>query len=400
MAIKVTMPKLGLTMTEGTITEWKKKEGEQVEEKEILYVLETEKVTYEVEAPASGTLGKIVAKEGDVVPVGGVVAYILQAGETLADITELAVEKAEAKVPVETKKAAVETPEVPREAKISPLARKLAEEHGIDMSTVKGSGPGGRIVKEDILRAVEESKAVAEAATKEEVTPVEEEIVPLTSMRQTIARRMAESFQSAPHFYLTIEVDARELDKVHQQLLPLVENKVGIRLTYTDLLTKIAAMALEENPEMNRAFADGGTKVFRRIDISLVTAVEGGLIAPVIRQANQKSVAEIAKDRAELTEKAKQHKLSPAEMTGSTFTIFNLEMLGIDQFSAIIQPPEGAILAIGRIVEKPMAIQEEIVIRPMISLTLSIDHRILDGVLGANFLQRVKELIENPGFML
>ena len=400
MAIKVTMPKLGLTMTEGTITEWKKKEGEQVEEKEIIYVLETEKVTYEVEAPAPGTLGKIVAREGAIVPVGGVVAYILQAGETLADIAELAVEKAEAEEPIETKKAAVETPKTPGEVKISPLARKMAEEHGIDISTLKGSGPEGRIVKEDILQAVGESKTVAEAAAKEEVTPGEEETVPLTSMRKAIARRMAESFQSAPHFYLTIEVDTRELDKLLQELIPTAESKTGIRLIYSDLLTKIAAMALEENPEMNRAFANGGAKVFRRIDIGLVAAVEGGLIVPVIRQANQKSVVEIAKDRAELTEKAKQHKLSPAEMTGSTFTIFNLEAFGIDQFSAIIQPPEGAILAVSRPTEKPVAIQDEIVIRPMISLTLSIDHRILDGVIGANFLQRVKELIENPVFML
>jgi len=400
MAIKVTMPKLGLTMTEGTIIEWKKKEGEQVEEKEILYVLETEKVTYEVEAPASGTLGKIVAKEGDVVPVGEVVAYILRAGETLADVAELAIEKAEAEVPVEKEKAVVETTKVPREVKISPLARKIAEEHGIDVSTIKGTGPEGRIVKEDVLRAVEESKAVAVPAIKEEVTPVEKEIIPLTSMKKTIARRMVESFQTAPHFYLTIEVDAKKLERVCQQSIPFVESKVGIRLTDTDLLIKIVAKALEDNPEMNCAFTDGGIKVFRRIDIGLVTAVEGGLVVPVIRQANKKSVPEIAKDRAELTEKARQRKLSPDEMTRSTFTIFDLGTFGIDQFSAIIQPPEGAILAIGRIIDKPVAIQAETVIRPMINLTLSIDHRVLDGVIGSRFLQRVKEVVENPALML
>jgi len=399
MAIKVAMPKLGLTMTEGTIIEWKKKEGERVEKGEILYVLETEKVTYEVEAPVSGILGKIVAKEGDVVPIGGVVAYILQAGETLADVVELAIEKAEAEVPVEKKKVVVETTKVPREVKISPLARKVAEEHGIDISTIKGTGPEGRIVKEDILRALEESKAVAELAIKEEVIPVDEKIIPLTSTRKTIARRMAESFQAAPHFYLTIEVDTKELERVHQQLIPSADSKVGIRLTYTDLLIKIVAKALEEYPEINCAFTDGGIKVFSRIDIGLVTAVEGGLVVPVIRQANKKSASEIAKDRAELTEKARQRKLSLDEMTRSTFTIFNLGMLGIDQFSAIIQPPEGAILAIGRIIDKPVTTQAEIVIRPMMSLTLSIDHRVLDGVSGARFLQRVKELIENSALM-
>lgn len=399
MAIKVAMPKLGLTMTEGTIIEWKKKEGERVEKGEILYVLETEKVTYEVEAPVSGILGKIVAKEGDVVPIGGVVAYILQAGETLADVVELAIEKAEAEVPVEKKKVVVETTKVPREVKISPLARKVAEEHGIDISTIKGTGPEGRIVKEDILRALEESKAVAELAIKEEVIPVDEKIIPLTSTRKTIARRMVESFQAAPHFYLTIEVDTKELERVHQQLIPSADSKVGIRLTYTDLLIKIVAKALEEYPEINCAFTDGGIKVFSRIDIGLVTAVEGGLVVPVIRQANKKSASEIAKDRAELTEKARQRKLSLDEMTRSTFTIFNLGMLGIDQFSAIIQPPEGAILAIGRIIDKPVTTQAEIVIRPMMSLTLSIDHRVLDGVSGARFLQRVKELIENSALM-
>jgi len=399
MAIRVAMPKLGLTMTEGTIIEWKKKEGERVEKGEILYVLETEKVTYEVEAPVSGILGKIVAKEGDVVPIGGVVAYILQAGETLADVVELAIEKAEAEVPVEKKKAVVETTKVPREVKISPLARKIAEEHGIDISTIKGTGPEGRIVKEDILRALEESKAVSELAIKEEVIPVDEKIIPLTSTRKTNARRMVESFQAAPHFYLTIEVDTKELERVHQQLIPSVDSKVGIRLIYTDLLIKIVAKALEEYPEINCAFTDGGIKVFSRIDIGLVTAVEGGLVVPVIRQANKKSVSEIAKDRAGLAEKARQRKLSLDEMTRSTFTIFNLGMLGIDQFSAIIQPPEGAILAIGRIIDKPVTTQAEIVIRPMMSLTLSIDHRVLDGVSGARFLQRVKELIENSALM-
>ena len=402
MATTVTMPKLGLTMTEGTVIEWKKKEGEQVEKGEILYVLETEKVTFEVEAPESGILGKIIAKEGDVVPVGGVVAYILQPGEKLTDIPELAAEVEvrveEAKVPAEAVKLSAGKVEIPRGLKISPLARKIAEENNIDVTTLKGTGPGGRIVKEDVLRAVEESKAtvaVTKPPAEEKLLP-EERAVPLSSMRKTIARRMVESFQSAPHFYLTMEVDAKELGKVRQQLIPFVEEKVGVRLTITDLLIKTVAKALEEHPEINCSFSDGSVKLFSRIDIGVVAAVEGGLIVPVIREANKLSLPELAKIRTELAEKARERTISLDEMTGSTFTISNLGMFGIDQFSAILQPPEGAILAVGRIVEKPVALNGEIVIRPTMTLTLSIDHRVLDGVAGARFLQRIKDLIENP----
>ena len=402
MATTVTMPKLGLTMTEGTVIEWKKKEGEQVEKGEILYVLETEKVTFEVEAPESGILGKIIAKEGDVVPVGGVVAYILQPGEKLTDIPELAAEVEvrveEAKVPAEAVKLSAGKVEIPRGLKISPLARKIAEENNIDVTTLKGTGPGGRIVKEDVLRAVEESKAtvaVTKPPAEEKLLP-EERAVPLSSMRKTIARRMVESFQSAPHFYLTMEVDAKELGKVRQQLIPFVEEKVGVRLTITDLLIKTVAKALEEHPEINCSFSDGSVKLFNRIDIGVVAAVEGGLIVPVIREANKLSLPELAKIRTELAEKARERTISLDEMTGSTFTISNLGMFGIDQFSAILQPPEGAILAVGRIVEKPVALNGEIVIRPTMTLTLSIDHRVLDGVAGARFLQRIKDLIENP----
>jgi len=402
MATTVTMPKLGLTMTEGTVIEWKKKEGEQVEKGEILYVLETEKVTFEVEAPESGILGKIIAKEGDVVPVGGIVAYILQSGEKLSDIPELVVEVEvrveEAKVPAEAVKLSAGKVEIPRGLKISPLARKIAEENNIDVTTLKGTGPGGRIVKEDVLRAVEESKAtvaVTKPPAEEKLLP-EERAVPLSSMRKTIARRMVESFQSAPHFYLTMEVDAKELGKVRQQLIPFVEEKVGVRLTITDLLIKTVAKALEEHPEINCSFSDGSVKLFNRIDIGVVAAVEGGLVVPVIREANKLDLPQIAKTRAELAEKARERTISLDEMTGSTFTISNLGMFGIDQFSAILQPPEGAILAVGRIVEKPVALNGEIVIRPTMTLTLSIDHRVLDGVAGARFLQRVKDLIENP----
>jgi len=401
VATKVSMPKLGLTMTEGTIVEWKKKEGEEVTKGEILYVVETEKVTFEVEAPESGILGKIVAKEGDVIPVGGVVAYILQVGEKISDISELVAESEEGKVVIEPMAEAATAGQVgvPTKVKISPVARKIAAEHNIDVFTIKGTGPGGRIVREDVLRAVEESKVVTAQPVREEVALAEEKAVPLASMRKVIARRMTESFQ-APHFYLTIEVDTLELGKTREQLMPLMESKTGIRLTYTDLLIKMVARALEDNPSVNCAYADGSVKLFKRIDIGLVTAVEGGLIVPVIRQANKKSLQEISVARVELAQKAREHKLSMEEMSGSTFTISNLGMFGIDQFSAILQPPEAAILAVSSIADKVVARDGQIVIRPMMTLTLSIDHRVLDGVIGSQFLQSLKGYVENPSRML
>ncbi len=223
----------------------------------------------------------------------------------------------------------------------------------------------------------------------------EEEVVPLSSMREVIAQRMTESFKT-PHFYLTMEVDARELMAIRNQLIPVIESQTGIRLTLTDLIIKIAAKSLRDNPSLNCSYVDGGVKLFKRIDIGLVTAVEGGLVVPVIRQVDRKSLAEIVKVRAELVQKARQHTLTKEEMTGSTFTISNLGMFEIDQFSAIIQPPEAAILAVGRIAEKPVVRHGEIQIRPMMTLTLSIDHRVLDGVIGAQFLQSLKRYIENP----
>lgn len=400
MAVEVVLPLLGLGEEKGTIVRWVKSEGDRVEKGDVLFEVETEKVVTEVESPASGILKKILVPEGVEVPVSTVVAVITAVDEELPEkyLAELAIPGAVSKLPISTK-AAAKPPELvekkpEREVKATPLVRKLAKEYGIDLSLVSGTGPEGRIVREDVLRAVEESKAGIAAAKP----PAEAEgkVVPLSPMRKTIARRMVESFQSAPHFYLTIEVDTKELEEVRQQLMPLVERKVGIRLTMTDLLVKVVAKALEDCPEVNCSYVDGSVRLFSRIDIGVVVAVEGGLIVPVIRQADKLSLPQITKLRAELVDKARERRISRDEMTGSTFTISNLGMFGIDQFGAILQPPEAAILAVGRIIDKPVVLNGEIVIRPRMILTLSIDHRVLDGVSGSRFLQRVKELIEEP----
>ena len=391
MAVAVIFPKLDEAMKSGKIVRWLKNEGDRVEKGEVILEIESEKTSFEIEAEASGILSKVMAKAGDEVAVGATIAFILQPGEKAPEVAKPVIVKAKKEKTIEISRAASET----REIKASPLARNIAREHDIDLSLVTGTGPGGRITREDILKAIEERPTAKVPPVREAPELAEEEIVPLSSMREVIAQRMTESFKT-PHFYLTTEVDAQELMAIRNQLLPAIESQTSIRLTLTDLIIKIAVKALKDNPALNCSYVDGGVKLFKRIDIGLVTAVEGGLVVPVIRQADKKSLAELAQTRAGLVQKAREHTLTKEEMTGSTFTISNLGMFEIDQFSAIVQPPEAAILAVGRIAEKPVVRNGEILVRPMMTLTLSIDHRVLDGIIGAQFLQSLKRYIENP----
>ncbi len=394
MAVAVILPKLDEAMRTGKIVKWIKKEGDTVQKGDVILEIETEKTAFEIEAEGTGILSKVMAKEGDDVPVGTTIAVILQPGEKAPELPEPVI-RTKKEVEVEVPGATSETEAI----KASPLAKSIAREHNIDLSFVTGTGPRGRITKEDVLQALEKSKVVTAPPAREEPERMEEEVVPLSSMREVIARRMTESFQS-PHFYLTVKVDTLELEKTRKQLIPAIESKTGIRLTVTDLIIKMVAKALEDNPSVNCSYVDGSVRLIKRIDIGLVTAVEGGLVVPVIRQANKKSLVEIVRDRNELVQKARDRKLTKEEMTGSTFTISNLGMFGIDQFSAIIQPPEAAILALGSIADTVVARDGEILIRPMMTLTLSLDHRVLDGVIGAEFLQSLKNYIENPIMML
>jgi len=396
MAVAVILPKLDEAMLTGKITKWMKKEGDRVEKGEVILEIETEKVSFEIEAEESGILSKIMAQAGDDVPVGATIAFILQPGEKAPEVPEPVVkakEEVQVKVPEVVKVPGVI--EQSKAIKASPLAKNVAKEHNIDLSLVVGTGPEGRITKEDVLQALEGSRVATTPLVQEEPELAEEEIVPLSSMWKTIARRMTESFQ-VPHFYVTVEVEAQELNKTRKQLMPIIESKTGVRLTITDLIIKMAAKALEDNPSVNCTYIDGSAKLFKRADIGLVTSAAGGLFVPVIRNANKKSLFEIAQDRAELVQKARDQKLSLEEMKGSTFTISNMGMFQVDQFTAILQPPEAAMLAMGRITDRAVVRDGEIVIRPMMTLTLSIDHRVLDAVLGANFLQSLKNYIENP----
>lgn len=401
MAFEIILPKIDEAMTQGKIIEWKKQEGEKVEKGTILFTVETEKVTWEVESPAAGVLSKHLAKAGDVVAVGVVVAYILSEGEDMSQDfckTTGAGEQQEAPVvadvPKKDKKIQREAASIDERIKATPLAKKIAKELSVDLSMITGMGPGRRIKREDVERFVESRSQIQKTEKKSD------DIVVLSSMQKTIARRMTESFQSAPHFFLTVEVDMHELKKVREALLATIEKRTGIRITYTDLFIKIVARAVEDNPSINVSWAGDALFVHHDINIGVAVNVENGLVVPVLKEANRKNILEIAKNRSDLVDRARKGKLLPAEMKGGSLTVSNLGMYGIDQFSPIINPPESCILGIGRMVEKPVVREGTMIIRSMTNLTLSIDHRVLDGASGSRFLQRISELIESPFLMM
>lgn len=405
MVEEVVVPLTGLGEGKGKIIRWLKAEGDNVNKGDVLFELETDKVVTEVESPASGVLRKILIGAGAEVPVGTVIAYITAVNEELPDEF---FEQDRSQQEVITSAASNEVLPIASEIsqhilgegiRATPLVRKLAKEHGIDLSEIKGTGPGGRINTEDVIAVVNRIKAPIFQPIVDQHHTFVEKIEPLSSMREIIARKMTESFQ-APHFYLTIEIDALNLKETREQLLTLIKNKTGIDITITDLIILAVAKAIEDNQKINCAYINGNIKYFGNVDIGLVTAIEEGLLVPVIRNANRSSLAEITKNRAELVGKARERKLTKQEMSNSTFTISNLGMFGIDNFSAILQPPESAILAVGRISEKVVSRDGQIVIRPVMAMTLSIDHRILDGKIGAEFLQSVKRYLENPVVML
>jgi len=287
--------------------------------------------------------------------------------------------------------------------KASPLAKRIAEEQGIDISTVEGTGPDGRITKEDVFKAVEAQASkpapgmkVVEPAQEK---PDEEVLIPLDGMRRTIAKRMTESWQTTPHFMLTVEADVSEMKSLRTQWLPLIKKMTGERPTYTDFLIKIAAMALKKHPGVNSSWTDKGIRMNQHINIGMAVAVKNGLIVPIIKDAGSKSLSEITATRADISRRAAESKIMPDEMKGGSMTITNLGMYGIDHFIAVINPPESCILSVGRMVDKALVVDGEIKIRPTMTFVLSIDHRVVDGATGSRFLQDIKNMIENPILM-
>ncbi|MBS1774252.1 MAG: pyruvate dehydrogenase complex dihydrolipoamide acetyltransferase [Bacteroidetes bacterium] len=420
MAEAIRMPLLSDTMKEGVIAEWHKKVGDKVKSDDVIAEVETDKATMEVMPYVDGTLLYVGVEKGKGVPVNGIMAIIGKPGEDFQSILDAdkanagaaptTTEPAKAAAPTATPQTASQpaTPAPVQEAapahsgddrvKASPLAKKLAEGKGIDISQVKGSGDNGRIIKRDIDSFTPSAAPQKKAMVMSPVAVGQEghTDTPLTQMRKIIAQRLAESKFSAPHFYLRMTITMDEAIKARKA----INDVAPVKVSFNDLIIKACAMALRQHPEVNSSWMGDFIRQNHHIHIGSAVAVEEGLIVPVIRFADQKSLSQIAAEAKELADKAKNKKIQPQEFTGNTFTISNLGMMDIDEFTAIINPPDSCILAVGKISPTPVVENGQVVVRQLLKLTLSCDHRTVDGAVGARFLQTLKSYLENPVTML
>jgi pyruvate dehydrogenase E2 component (dihydrolipoyllysine-residue acetyltransferase) len=403
MADQVILPRLGQGMESGTIVRWLKSEGDEVAKGEPLYELDTDKVTQEVEADVGGVLLRILVREGEV-PVGTPVAFLGEAGEDVPDV-EMAAEPEPPEpvaapagtVPETRPEATMETKgSVPSDGRIkaSPLARRIARERGIDLAALSGTGPEGRIVAEDVERAAVAGPPAAPSAAPVRAGAVER--VELTSLRRTVARRMTEAWE-APAFQIVMSADMTRAQELRARL---VERHPEARPTVTDVLTKVCAVALVRHREVNALYAGDAIELHPSANVGIAVATERGLIVPVIPGCEGLTVAQIASARADLVMRARDGKLQAADIEGGTFTISNLGMYGVEQFVAVLNPPQAAILAVGAIEERAVARGGEPTARPMMTMTLTCDHRTIDGATAADFLRTVKEFLEEPGLTL
>ncbi|MBI3325514.1 MAG: 2-oxo acid dehydrogenase subunit E2 [Nitrospinae bacterium] len=402
MATQVKMPKLGQTMEEGTVLTWLKREGERVAQGEPLVQIETDKVVCDVEASASGFLHTIVARAGEKIPVGKPIAVIATEGEVVDLVALLGTrepatlgappmrgtERTAARTGVSSPLIASAEPSPPKEMRISPAARKLSREHGIPLDSLRGTGPAGRIVVEDVERAIAVLKASA---------PPQERVlrtIPLTGIRGTIAQRMTQSWAQVAHVTEVMEVDMTQAVALRRRKLPTWEREYGVRVSLSDFLTFAVSRALREFPDLNARLEGQEIKVLEDIHLGVAVAISEGLIVPVIRHADRRSLGEIAQESARLATKAQERKLTLDEVSGGTFTITNLGSYGIEIFTPIVNYPQCAILGVGRVAERPVAAPGRIDVRAMMYLSLSFDHRIIDGAPAARFLQQLKENLE------
>jgi pyruvate dehydrogenase E2 component (dihydrolipoamide acetyltransferase) len=467
MATKVIMPKLSPTMEEGQIARWLKKEGDKVSMGEPLAEIDTDKATMEMQALANGVLRKILVKEGESAPLGQLIGIVGEPDEDISSLLNEASSKEPSPPPAEQTKRAVGTREEPapsetprplaekaapspppaEQAKpaidapeqqepsetprpltekaapsppsengaagriiVSPLAARMAAEAGIDLRSLQGSGPSGRIIKKDVEQALSRQTAAAAAGKTPlrviEGRPSQQPITagaspyrdePSSEIRKTIAKRLVTSLGPVPHFFLTTEI---EMDRAAEMRRGINALDPDLKISINDIIIKVVAAALIQHPEVNASYQEKVIRYYVRADIGVAVAIEDGLITPVIRSADQKSLSQIASEVRELAERARTRKLKPEEYTGASFSVSNLGMFGIDEFTAIINPPEGAILAVGAMSPKPVVRDNEIVIRQIMRVTMSCDHRIIDGATGARFLQTFKKILENPLYLV
>ncbi len=438
MAEKFLMPKLSPTMEEGQISRWLKQEGDTFEANETIAEVDTDKATMEMTALSGGTLLKIIKGAGDTALLGEAIAITGDKGEDISALLseissngssakeekrEEKTEAVEAKVPTPEKPNVVakeETTELKEELKeaakplesngrliVSPIAARMAAENSVDLKSVKGSGPGGRIIKRDIESALAEVQSPESRVQSPESAPgfsasqvqgasaYREETT--SKMRRVIAQRLSESIGPIPTFYLTVEI---EMDRALEFRKQINDSIAPEKVSVNDIIVKVAAMASLKHPFVNSSYQDDKIRFYEDADIGVAVAIDEGLITPVIRGANKKGIAEISKEVKEMAERARNKKLQPEEYTGATFSISNLGMFGIEQFTAIINPPEAAIFAIGSAAPKAVVRDGEIVIRNVMNVTMSCDHRVIDGATGAKFLQTFKQMLENPILML
>ena len=421
MASKVIMPKLSPTMEEGQIARWLKKEGDKVSMGEPLAEIDTDKATMEMQALANGVLRKIIINEGESAPLGNLIAVIGEPDEDISALLNEAPAKpstpppAAATPPAEPEPVAAAPAETNGHAKtapaesgrmiVSPLAARMAAEAGIDLRSLQGSGPNGRIIKRDIEAALSKPQA-APPVGKAETFQYQPAAVatasayrdePATEIRRTIARRLVTSIGPVPHFFLTSEI---EMDRAVEMRKGINALDPDLKISINDIIIKVVANALIQHQSVNASFQDKFVRYYEHADIGVAVAIEDGLITPVIRAADQKTLSQIAGEVRELAERARSKKLKPEEYTGATFSVSNLGMFGIDEFTAVINPPEGGILAIGAVTAKPVVRDNEVVIRQMMRVTMSCDHRVIDGATGAKFLQTVKKILENPLYLV
>ena len=421
MAEKIEMPKLSDTMEEGVIAKWNVKEGDKVESGDVIAEVETDKATMEVEVFDAGTVLKVLVGEGDSVPLGGVMAIIGEEGEDISELLEEAEAanggpakqvsengKGEVDEIDETEKESAGREEADGEAggrkappageqngriKASPLARKMAEERGIDLKRVDGSGPEGRIIKRDIEEYKEPAAAPGIAV---DIESRESEEVRVSQMRKTIARRLSESKFTSPHFYETIDIDMKPAIDARQQLNEISD----VKISFNDIIVKACAHALRRHPAVNSTWQENTMLRHGDVNVAVAVAVDEGLMTPVLRYTDRKSLSAISQETRELAELAREKRLQPEQMEGSTFTVSNLGMFGIEEFTAIINPPNACILAVGSIRDVPVVENGEVVPGKRMKVTLSSDHRIVDGATAAQFLSTLRQMLENPLSMM